>query len=86
MRSVQLQDEHMSLAQCISDAEAGETVTLLRGDKPVAQIIPFPNLPKPQRSQEERDASWQALLALMEKGIPMGGFKINSRDELYDRD
>ena len=42
MRQVQLHEEEHQFAALIAQAEAGEILTMLPGNKPVAQIIPFP--------------------------------------------
>lgn len=82
MRQVQLSEAEQQFSALISEAEAGESLTILRGDKPVARIIPFPH-------DEEREATRLAAAArldtLMEKGYDMG-LVWNGRDELYDRD
>jgi len=82
MRQVQLHDAEQQFAALVSEAEAGGSMTILRGDRPVAQIIPFPE------SVDRETARLQAvaqLNALMEKGVDMG-LAWNGRDELYDRD
>ncbi len=81
MRQVQLLEAAEQFAALIAEAEAGESLTILRAGKPVAQIIPFPQQP----SEEERLAAGKRLLALIEKGFDLG-IKWNGRDELYDRD
>jgi antitoxin (DNA-binding transcriptional repressor) of toxin-antitoxin stability system len=80
MRQVQLHEAQEQFAALVSEAEAGESLTILRGDKPVAQIIPFPA----QSTQDERSAARDRLFALMDRGVEMGTW--NGRDELYDRD
>ncbi len=80
MRQVQLHEEEQQFAALVSEAEAGESLTILRGDKPVAQIIPFPT----EATQSERAAARNRLIALMDRGVDMGVW--NGRDELYDRD
>jgi antitoxin (DNA-binding transcriptional repressor) of toxin-antitoxin stability system len=84
MRNVQLAEAEDHLADLVCEAEAGESLTILRGDKPVARIIPFRADTAPDESQ--RQAAVQRLIALMERGIDMGGFKIANRDQVYDRD
>ncbi len=85
MRQVQLAEAQEHLADLVSEAEGGQRITILREGHPVAEIIPFPDLAEPQPTPEERQAAWERLSALMERGIDLGGFKIESRDELYDR-
>ncbi len=81
MRQVQLAEDESQFAALVSEAEAGESLTIFRGDRPVAQIIPFPKQP----TEDQRAAALKRLKALMNKGIDLGGVW-NGRDELYDRD
>jgi len=82
MRQVQLQDAEEHFAALVAEAEAGESLTIVRDGKAVAQIIPFPESHNPQA---ERKAALERLDALMAKGYDMG-VAWNGRDELYDRD
>lgn len=85
MRQVQLHEDEAQFAALIAEAEAGESLTILRAGKPVAQIIPFPQPEQQVRSEEERQAAVQQLKAMMAKGFDLG-VVWNGRDELYDRD
>jgi antitoxin (DNA-binding transcriptional repressor) of toxin-antitoxin stability system len=80
MRQVQLPEEERQFAALVSQAEAGEILTILRGGKPVAQLIPVP----PQRTDAEREEARKKLIELMNQGVDLGGLW-NGRDELYDR-
>jgi prevent-host-death family protein len=80
MRQVQLDEQEQQFASLIAEAEAGESLTILRRGKPVAQIVPFPK----QLTEAERAAAIERLSASMEKGLDLGGVW-NGRDELYDR-
>jgi antitoxin (DNA-binding transcriptional repressor) of toxin-antitoxin stability system len=82
MRQIHLTDDGQ-LATLIHDVERGESVTILRGEQPVAQIIPFPQAKEPTRA--ERMDALERLTAIMDKGYDMG-LVWNGRDELYDRD
>jgi antitoxin (DNA-binding transcriptional repressor) of toxin-antitoxin stability system len=81
MRQVQLSEVEQQFAALVSEAEAGQSLTILRGDKPVAQIIPFPV----EATKAERAAARERLIALMDRGVETGT-TWNGRDELYDRD
>jgi antitoxin (DNA-binding transcriptional repressor) of toxin-antitoxin stability system len=88
MRQVQLSEDGHQLATLVSEVEAGESVTILRGERPVAQIIPFPETEKPAMPMDEeallkREAAIQRISEIMRKGIPMGGVP-PSRDEMHD--
>ena len=82
VRQVQLRQDDTNLAAYVSEAEAGETVTILRDGKPVAQIIAFP---KAKVSDAERQQAIEGLRTIMDHGYDLGGLKITSRNELYDR-
>ncbi len=82
MRQVQLRSDDKELSSCVSDAEAGETVILLREGRPVAQVIPFPAT-EPDAS--ERLKALDRLDALMKRGVDLGG-AWNGRGELYERE
>lgn len=84
MRQVQLSEDDHQLATLVSEVEAGESVTLLRGERPVAQIIPFPQAE--EQMSADRLAAIEELKAIMDKGYDLGGFRIEDRDALYDRD
>ncbi len=83
MRQVPLHEEEQQFAALISEAEAGESLTILRQGKPVAQIIPFPEVSG--ATEAERLAALERLRTLMNRGLDLGG-TWNGRDELYDRD
>jgi len=85
MRQVQLHEEEQQFAALVAEAEAGESLTILRGGKPVAQIIPFPQQASETHTEEERLEGARQLQALMDKGFDLG-IVWNGRDELYDRD
>ena len=81
MRQVQLHEEEQQFAALVAEAEAGESLTILRHGKPVAQIIPFPTN---ERLNPDREAARKEWLAIMQKGIPMGGVP-PTRDEMHER-
>ncbi len=88
MRQVQLNEDDHQLATLVSEAEAGESVTILRGERPVAQIIPFPEIKNPEASMDEdallrREAAIKRIREIMQEGIPMGGVP-PTRDEMHD--
>ena len=85
MRQVQLHEEEEQFAALVAEAEAGESLTILRAGRPVAQIIPFPEQSVDTRSEDERMQAVSRLKAIMHKGYALG-IVWNGRDELYDRD
>lgn len=81
MRNVSLQELETHAADLISEVEAGHRLTLIRGGKPVADIVPHV---VEQTLDADREAARKRLLELLEEGIPMDG-KPLTRDEIYDR-
>ena len=89
MRSVSIEEFERDTEGCIAEAEAGQRLVLMRGGKAVAEIGPAPEVEETQqlwKTEEERLAAGAELLALLRKGYDLGGFKIENRDELYERD
>ncbi len=89
MRSVSIEEFERDTEGCIAEAEAGQRLILMRGGKAVAEIGPAPEVEETKQlwtSEEERRAAAAKFLAILDKGYDLGGFKIENRDELYDRD
>ena len=85
MRQVQLQEVEEHAADLIAHAEAGESITILKAGRPIAQIIPFPDSAPEVFSEAERQAARAELKAITARGYDLG-VVWNGRDELYDRD
>ncbi len=81
MRQVSLREANQNFSSCIAEVEAGERLVLLRRGKPVAEIIPYS---AKKRLDPKREAARKELIALMRKGIPMGGVP-PTRDEMHER-
>jgi antitoxin (DNA-binding transcriptional repressor) of toxin-antitoxin stability system len=82
MQSVSL-DTIAEQAEIIeTELRAGHTLQLLQGGKRIAEIVPAAS----QVSEQERIAAWNRFNALIEKGIDLGGLRIENRDELYERE
>ena len=47
---------------------------------PVAEVLSSGKRPDPK----EREARWQAMLAILDKGIDMGGI-VPTKDEMHER-
>lgn len=72
----------------IDELAAGHRVEIVLKGQPVAEVVPLDLDALAQQRTDREAARLQArerLLALMEKGFDLGGFRINNRDELYDR-
>lgn len=80
------------LEEHLPEVEAGQRLTLVHGGKAVAEVVPIrtelPEVEPLQKfaSEEERLKAVEEFSAFLEKGLDLGGFRIESRDELYDRD
>ena len=74
--------------ESVRQLSTGQRVQLVLDDIAVAEIVPvdLAALAEEQRRKEQTRANARAdLLEIMHGGINMEGFKITSRDELYDR-
>ena len=75
--------------ESVRELAAGQRLQLVVDQVTVAEIVPINlvALAEQQRQQaDKRRLALERLLAIMDRGIDMGGLKITSRDELYDRD
>ncbi len=85
MRQVQLHEEEEQFAALVAQAEAGESLTILKGGRPVAQIIPFPRSNPERQAEEDRQLAVRRAKAMMAGGSDLG-IEWYGRDELYDRE
>lgn len=85
MRQVQVQDAAEHFADLIAEAEAGESLTIVKAGRPVAQIVPFRADNAEVFSDAERIAARKELRTVTAQGFDLG-IVWNGRDELYDRD
>lgn len=81
MRTVPLTIAKQAFSKLIKQVEQGEEVVITRRGKPIARLVPH-------KADKTKDPEWVAaydrLMKRLEKGIRLGGLRIN-RDELYDR-
>jgi prevent-host-death family protein len=80
MRHISLREANQKFSAYIADVEKGEHLVVERRGVPIAEIIPFR---KPLTSAK-RDKAWKEMLALLDKGIPLGG-TAPSKDEMHER-
>ena len=80
MRHVSLREANQNFSACIAEVEAGEPLVLMRRGKPVAEIIPYSG----SKPDPKREAARKKLLAIMDKGIDLGG-KPFSDEERHGR-
>ena len=87
MRSISIQEFEKDPKACIAEAEAGQRLILVRGGKPVAEIVPASGTEASLEAEEQkRLEAVRRLTEIMDKGVNLGGLRITSRDELYERD
>jgi len=82
-------------AQILDDAsleelESGRRLILIRGDRPLAEIVPLPKSAQDEGQNERekersRREAVERLKKIMAKGLDLG-VVWKGRDELYDRD
>ena len=81
MSSVGAREANRSFSKILKEAENGKTVTITRNGKPVARLEPFIRKPLSGKAKEK---SLARLMALLEKGLPLGGGPY-TRDEMNER-
>ncbi len=83
LRPVSLKEANQQFSRLIREVEAGEGFVVTRRGRPVARIVPHDE-------DRTRDPAWvrarDELMALLETGVPLGGVRMENRDELHDRD
>jgi len=85
MTSVGAREANRSFSKILKEAENGKTVIITRNGKPVARLVPVP-VPAPveSMSEDERKAAKARLMALLDKGLHLGGRGF-TRDEMNER-
>lgn len=81
MRRVSLREANQKFSSCIAEVESGESLVLVRRGKPVARIVPYDDK---EPVNHKREASLKELAAFLQKGLDLGGVRVD-RDELYSR-
>ncbi|HUJ02231.1 MAG TPA: type II toxin-antitoxin system prevent-host-death family antitoxin [Rhizomicrobium sp.] len=81
MSSVGAREANRSFSKILKEAESGKTVTITRNGKPVARLVPAGHSRTPGKAEEKALAEF---LALLERGIPLGGGPY-SREEMHKR-
>ena len=79
MRAVSAREANQSFSRILQEAEAGESVVITRRGKPVAVLAPYS-----QKLSRGRERAIERIVALMRKGIPLGGRRF-TRDEMHER-
>lgn len=81
MRSISLREANQTFSACIAEVEQGEHLVVERRGVPIAEIIPF----RRTAGTKDREAALKRLLEKLDRGLPLGGEKFPSRDDLYER-
>jgi prevent-host-death family protein len=80
MKTVSARDANQSFSKLLADVESGEEVVITKHGLPVARLIPlYAPLRGPARAK-----AFRRMMALMRKGLPLGGLRVK-REEIYDR-
>ncbi len=79
MRAVSAREANQAFSRILQEAESGDTVVITRRGKPVAVVAPYAAHLSPERKQ-----AIERIVALMRKGIPLGGRRF-TRDEMHER-
>ncbi len=80
MRTVSAREANQQFSRLLGEVADGEEVVITRRGRPVATLAPY----RGQPMTPEREAAIEHLLALAEKGWPMGGIRA-TRDEMHER-
>ena len=89
MNSISLAEARQNFPQLLEKVERGEGFAIVRDGRTIAKLVPQ-NAEKEvhgpeSMTEEERKEAQRSLMALLNKGVHLGGLKID-RQELYDRD
>lgn len=76
-----LREANQQLAKYVKAAEEGHEVVITRRGEPVARLLPAK---KKRHLSAERKASHERMVALMKKGMSLGGYRFR-RDDAYER-
>ncbi|MGE0120115.1 MAG: type II toxin-antitoxin system Phd/YefM family antitoxin [Dongiaceae bacterium] len=80
MKQVTAREANQRFSKLLADVAAGKEVVITRHGKPVARLVPMSG----SRQSAQRAAAVKRMVAMMKKGIPLGGRKFD-RDEMYER-
>jgi antitoxin (DNA-binding transcriptional repressor) of toxin-antitoxin stability system len=88
MRQVQLRDDQGQLQEILASVAEGHRLILLRGGEAVAEVAPADSCTEEQlwSSEQERQRAGTELMEMLRAGNDLGGLRLESRDDLYDRD
>ena len=81
MRRVSMREANQNFSAVVAEVEAGEKFIVERRGVPVAEIIP---IRKPLQGTK-REKAIQEYFKLLDKGLPLGGGKVPTKDEMHER-
>ena len=79
MRAVTAREANQAFSRILHEAESGAEVIITRRGRPVAVLTPYPG-----RRAAEREQAIERAIALMRRGLPIGGRRF-TRDEMHER-
>ncbi len=83
LHPVSLQEANQNFSRLIREAELGKGFVVTRRGRPVARILPNDEA----RTRNPRwIAAFERMNARLREGAPLGGLKIEERDELHGRE
>jgi prevent-host-death family protein len=82
MKSVSAREANQAFSKLLAEAAGGEEIVITRRGKPVAKLVSVETDVVRARTARKRAAD--RLLRRLEKGVPLGGLRID-REEIYDR-
>lgn len=80
MRTVSAREANQSFSRILRAAADGEEVVITRRGTPVAKLVPMRDEAKAAR----REAAIRRMMAMLEKGVSLGGNAWPGREVIYD--
>ena len=81
MRTLSLREANQKFSSYIAEVEQGEHFVIERRGVPIAELIPYM---RKRRTLAEREAGWNRMVAMLDKGFPMGGV-VPGKDDMHER-
>lgn len=72
---------HLNKSNALARAEAGETIQITKHGRPIARIMPERSTSRPERGSPEWQAAYDRMMALMERGFPLGIDRVTYEDK-----
>lgn len=81
MRRVSMREANQKFSGMIAEVEAGERFIVERRGVAVAEIIPV----RKALLDAQREKGIQEYFKMLDKGLPLGGGKAPTKDEMHER-